>query len=98
MPLIVHLEFQHPPPNPATSVLGAFAGQLVPNPSLQQVGDGFDAVYPSWLTMTSGWRTWTAFLLTFGLAVAFGGVEALLILTLRVGCRKAGRKVQLLTG
>lgn len=46
-PLKLHLELQHPAPNTATSILRAFAGQLVPNPSLQQVCDASFAVYLS---------------------------------------------------
>ena len=51
-PPIVHLEFQHPPPDTAASILRPFAGQLVPDPSLEQVGDGSHALYQSWLTIT----------------------------------------------
>ena len=36
------------------------------------------------LTSSSGWRVWTASLLGAGLGALLGGVEALLILTLRV--------------
>ena len=34
--------------------------------------------------MYSGWKPWKASILAGGLAAAFGGIEALLILTLRV--------------
>jgi len=36
------------------------------------------------LTVYSGWRTWTASMLAIGIGAFFGGVEALLTLTLRV--------------
>ena len=36
------------------------------------------------LTVSSGWRTWTASMLAIGIGAFFGGVEALLTLTLRV--------------
>lgn len=78
-------ELQHTTANPATNLHLLGSSMLGSNTLLQQVWalDIAIDIFPR-LIQFSGWKVWSATLITAILLAVFAGIEVLLILTLRV--------------